>query len=37
MGRGKEGAERLTMFRRTCPLGCHDLADTDGLILDVTE
>lgn len=37
MGRGKEGAERLTMFRRTCPLGCHYLADTDGLILDVTE
>ena len=37
VGRGKEGRERLTMFKRTCPLGCHHLADTDGLILDVTE
>ena len=37
VGRGKEGAARLTMFRKTCPLGCHHLADTDGLLLDVTE
>lgn len=37
VGRGKEGAERLVMFRRTCPLGCHHLADPDGLLLDVVE
>ena len=37
VGRGKEGAGRLTMFRKTCPLGCHHLADSDGLLIDVTE
>lgn len=37
VGRGKEGGERLSMFKRTCPLGCHHLADLDGLLLDVVE
>lgn len=37
VGRGKEGAARLVMFKKTCPLGCHHLADTDGLIIDVRE
>lgn len=37
VGRGKEGAERLVMFKKTCPLGCHHMADPDGLLLDVTE
>ncbi|HTI85571.1 MAG TPA: VOC family protein [Alphaproteobacteria bacterium] len=37
VGRGKEGGGRLEMFRRTCPLGCHHMADADGLLLDVRE
>jgi predicted enzyme related to lactoylglutathione lyase len=37
VGRGKEGAERLIMFQKTCPLGCHHMADLDGLLLDITE
>lgn len=37
LGRGKEGAGRLVMFRKTCPLGRHHLSDSDGLLLDVTE
>ena len=37
VGRGKEGAGRLAMFRKTCPLGCHHMADSDGLLIDVTE
>jgi catechol 2,3-dioxygenase-like lactoylglutathione lyase family enzyme len=37
LGRGKEGAGRLTMFRTACPLGAHHLADSDGQLLDVTE
>lgn len=37
LGRGKEGAGRLAMFRKTCPLGCHHLSDSDGLLLDVRE
>lgn len=37
VGRGKEGAGRLTMFKKTCPLGCHHMADSDGFLLDVTE
>lgn len=37
VGRGKEGAARLAMFRKTCPLGCHHMADSDGLLLDVSE
>lgn len=37
VGKGKEGAVRLSMFRRTCPLGCHHMADSDGLLVDVSE
>jgi predicted enzyme related to lactoylglutathione lyase len=37
LGRGKEGAGRLEMFRKACPLGCHHMADSDGLLIDVTE
>ena len=37
LGRGKEGAGRLAMFRRTCPLGRHHMSDSDGLLIDVTE
>ncbi|MFT5539568.1 MAG: catechol 2,3-dioxygenase-like lactoylglutathione lyase family enzyme [Alphaproteobacteria bacterium] len=37
VGRGKEGSARLAMFRKTCPLGCHHMADSDGFLLDVTE
>ena len=37
LGRGKEGAGRLAMFRKACPLGCHHMADSDGLLIDVTE
>ena len=37
VGRGKEGAARLAMFQKTCPLGCHHMADSDGLLLDVTQ
>jgi catechol 2,3-dioxygenase-like lactoylglutathione lyase family enzyme len=37
VGRGKEGKGRLDMFRKACPLGCHHLADADGLLLDVRE
>lgn len=37
LGKGKEGSVRLDMFRRTCPLGEHHLADPDGLLLDVIE
>jgi catechol 2,3-dioxygenase-like lactoylglutathione lyase family enzyme len=37
VGRGKEGSARLDMFQKTCPLGCHHMADADGFLLDVTE
>ena len=37
LGTGKEGAARLAMFRRTCPLGCHHMADPDGILIDVLE
>jgi catechol 2,3-dioxygenase-like lactoylglutathione lyase family enzyme len=37
VGRGKEGKGRLDMFRKACPLGCHHMADADGLLLDVRE
>ena len=37
VGRGKEGAGRLAMFQKACPLGCHHMADSDGLLIDVTE
>lgn len=34
---GDEGAARLALFRRSCPLGTHHLADTDGVLIDVSE
>lgn len=37
LGRGNEGAGRLEMFRKSCPLGCHHMADSDGLLIDVRE
>ncbi len=37
VGRGKEGGGRLIMFRKSCPLGCHHMADSDGFLLDVRE
>ena len=37
LGRGNEGAGRLDMFRKTCPLGQYQLSDSDGLLLDVVE
>ena len=37
VGRGKEGLGRLVMFQKTCPLGRHHLADSDGLLIDVVE
>lgn len=37
VGRGKEGAGRLAMFQKACPLGCHHMADSDGLLIDVRE
>jgi catechol 2,3-dioxygenase-like lactoylglutathione lyase family enzyme len=37
LGQGKEGAGRLAMFRKACPLGCHHMADSDGLLIDVRE
>lgn len=37
LGRGNEGMGRLDMFRNACPLGCHHMADSDGLLIDVKE
>lgn len=37
VGRGKEGAQRLVMFKNACPLGSYHMADSDGLLIDITE
>lgn len=37
LGQGNEGMGRLEMFRTACPLGCHHMADSDGLLIDVRE
>ncbi|HEX9809134.1 MAG TPA: VOC family protein [Alphaproteobacteria bacterium] len=37
LGAGKEGAARLDLFRRSCPLGRHHMADPDGVLIDVRE
>jgi catechol 2,3-dioxygenase-like lactoylglutathione lyase family enzyme len=37
LGQGNEGMGRLEMFRNACPLGCHHMADSDGLLIDVRE
>ncbi len=35
LGTGAEGKKLLELFRRACPLGQHQLADCDGVLLDV--
>ena len=37
IGVGVEGATRLKIFRDCCPLGCFHMADTDGILIDVSE
>ena len=32
---GSEGEALLSLFRRSCPLGQHQLADCDGILIDV--
>ncbi len=36
VGTGAEGNAHLEMFRRTCPLGQHHMADCDGILIDVS-
>jgi len=36
VGTGAEGKAHLEMFRRTCPLGQHHMADCDGILIDVS-
>jgi catechol 2,3-dioxygenase-like lactoylglutathione lyase family enzyme len=35
LGTGAEGKASLELFRRSCPLGCHHMADCDGVLIDV--
>jgi catechol 2,3-dioxygenase-like lactoylglutathione lyase family enzyme len=35
LGTGAEGKKLLELFRRSCPLGQHHLADCDGVLIDV--
>jgi hypothetical protein len=35
VGTGAEGKKLLELFRRSCPLGQHHLADCDGVLIDV--
>jgi catechol 2,3-dioxygenase-like lactoylglutathione lyase family enzyme len=35
LGTGAEGKALLELFRRSCPLGQHHLADCDGVLIDV--
>jgi len=35
LGTGAEGKALLELFRRSCPLGRHQMADCDGVLLDV--
>src|SRR6202023_1553306 len=37
VGTGAEGKKLLELFRRSCPLGQHHLADCDGVLIDVAE
>jgi len=37
IGVGLEGAARSKLFRESCPLGHLHLADTDGVLIEVTE
>jgi catechol 2,3-dioxygenase-like lactoylglutathione lyase family enzyme len=35
LGTGEEGKAQLELFRRSCPLGQHQMADCDGVLIDV--
>ena len=35
LGTGAEGKALLKLFRRSCPLGQHQMADCDGVLIDV--
>lgn len=35
LGTGAEGKALLNLFRRSCPLGQHHMADCDGVLIDV--
>lgn len=37
VGRGAEGKARLELWRRSCPLCQHHLADVDGILISVTD
>lgn len=37
LGSGTEGAARLGLFRSSCPLGHHHMADPDGILIDIRE
>ncbi len=37
VGTGAEGAARLALFKKSCPLGEYFTADTDGVLLSVAE
>jgi catechol 2,3-dioxygenase-like lactoylglutathione lyase family enzyme len=37
IGIGAEGVTRLKIFRDCCPLGRYHMADTDGILIDVSE
>ena len=36
VGTGAEGAALEALFKRSCPLGQHRLADCDGILIDVS-
>ena len=37
VGTGSEGIALESLFRRSCPLGQHQLADPDGVLVDIAE
>ena len=37
LSRGEEGAARLALFQRSCPLGTYHMSDSDGTLIDVSE
>lgn len=37
LGIGREGQNRLDIFRKTCPLGAFHMADSDGVLIDAAE
>ena len=37
VGTGSEGAARLELFRKSCPLGQYFMADSDGVLLSVAQ